>query len=417
MFAKNLLLISISNKNSTIFILKVTVPEEAWKRIEAARGVVETIVKGKEKVYGINTGFGNFANVQISQQQLDLLQENLIRSHAIGTGQPISPERTRLLLALRINVLAKGRSGISTETVRKLIDACNHWCLSYVPEKGTVGASGDLAPLAHLALGLMGEGKMWDPEKKQYEQASEVLKKHKLAPLALKAKEGLALINGTQFISALGSEALQRAQNACIVADVASALSLEALKGTVIAYAERIHKARPHAGQLLVAHRLRCCKSILVEDIFQCLNFVCVFSFLFFLTFSIVLHSEYDSSEIAISHKDCGQVQDSYTLRCVPQVHGICNDTVKFVQGLLETEINSATDNPMVFSEDGKIVSGGNFHGEYPAKSLDYLAIGINELANISERRTERLVNSSLSNLPPFLIKDGGLNSGFMMVN
>jgi histidine ammonia-lyase len=293
-----------------------------------------------------------------------------------------------MLMALRINVLVKGHSGVTPETLHRYIAALNSNCLPWVPEKGTVGASGDLAPLAHLALGLMGEGKMWNPSLRNYQDASKVLEGHNLKSIHLKAKEGLALINGTQLITALGAEAVYRAANVACTADIVSAMTVEALKGTVVAFDPRIHAVRPHTGQGLVAKRIRA-----------------------------VLHSEAHVSEIAVDHRDCGKVQDSYTLRCTPQVHGIVHDTIEFVSRIITTEMNSATDNPMVFTNPDVTLSGGNFHGEYPAKAMDYLAIGSHEIANISERRIERMVNGHLSGLPPFLTKEGGLNSGFMIAH
>jgi histidine ammonia-lyase len=319
---------------------------------------------------------------------LNLLQENLIRSHAAGVGAAMSAERTKRLLALRINVLAKGYSGISEATLRLLVEYFNKNCLSRVPEQGTLGASGDLAPLAHLALGMLGDGEMWHPVSKTLVPAAQVIEEFGLQRLQLGPKEGLALINGTQQICALGAEALWRAQNLAISADVITALTLEALQGTVAAYFPEIHRARPHAGQSLSAKTMRC-----------------------------LSHSSIYPSENAISHAHCKKVQDAYSLRCAPQVHGVVYDTINFARGILETEMNSATDNPMVFSDTGNIQSGGNFHGEYPAKALDFLTIAVHELANISERRVERLVNSTLSGLPAFLVEEGGLNSGFMIAH
>uniref|UniRef100_A0A8D0D0L5 Histidine ammonia-lyase n=1 Tax=Sander lucioperca TaxID=283035 RepID=A0A8D0D0L5_SANLU len=322
-------------------------------------------------VYGVNTGFGMFARTLIPKEQL---------------AAPLSVERTRMLLVLRINVLAKGYSGVSKETIDAMIKAFNASCLSWVPEKGTVGASGDLAPLAHLTLGLMGEGRMWSPQS-GWADAKAVLEGHGLKPLILKPKEGIALINGTQLISSLGAEAVERALGVARQADIIAALSFEALKGTTKAF-HTIHAARPHPGQMEVAARLR---SLLDSDVFP--------------------------SQISESHRSCDRVQDAYTLRCIPQVHGVVHDTIAFVQKVISTELNSATDNPLVFAETGEIMSGGNFHGEYPAKALDYLAIGVHELASISERRIERLVNPALSELPAFLVQDGGLNSGFMIAH
>merc|ERR1711962_884804 len=364
---------------------KIKLTKDAEQKVKDSRAVIDNIVKENRVVYGITTGFGKFARTVIEKDKLMELQENLIRSHASGVGKALSPENTRMLLALRINVLAKGCSGISLKTLRQLIDAFDASCLSWVPEQGTVGASGDLAPLSHLALGLMGEGQMWSPQT-GWGEAKYVLESHNLTPISLEAKEGLAMINGTQLITSIGAEATERAGIIAKQADVVAALTLEVLKGTSRAFDSDVHTLRPHKGQGLVARRLRS-----------------------------LLHSETYPSEIAQSHRFCNRVQDAYTLRCAPQVHGIVHDTIDFVRGLLTTEMNSATDNPIVLADRGETISAGNFHGEYPAKALDYLAIGTHELAAMSERRTERLVNPAYSELPAFLVKDGGLNSGFML--
>ncbi|XP_059192151.1 histidine ammonia-lyase [Centropristis striata] len=368
-------------------LYKIKLTPEAERKVVQARELLDTIVKENKVVYGITTGFGKFARTVIPVSKLKELQENLVRSHSAGVGNPLSPERTRMLLALRINVLAKGHSGISLETLHAMIQAFNASCLSFVPEKGTVGASGDLAPLSHLALGLMGEGKMWSP-KSGWADAKYVLEAHGLKPISLKPKEGLALINGTQMITSLGAEAVERAQAIARQADIIAALTLEVLKGTTKAFDSDIHALRPHPGQIEVALRFRS-----------------------------LLDSDHHPSQIAESHRFCDRVQDAYTMRCCPQVHGVTNDTIKFVQNIINTEINSATDNPMVFAERGETISGGNFHGEYPAKALDFLAIAVHELASISERRIERLCNPSLSELPAFLVNEGGLNSGFMIAH
>ncbi|KAG7521692.1 histidine ammonia-lyase [Solea senegalensis] len=368
-------------------LYKIQLTPEAESKVVQSRDLLDTIVKENKVVYGITTGFGKFARTVIPVSKLKELQENLVRSHSAGVGNPLSPERTRMLLALRINVLAKGHSGISLETLHAMIQAFNASCLSFVPEKGTVGASGDLAPLSHLALGLMGEGKMWSP-KSGWADAKYVLEAHGLKPISLRPKEGLALINGTQMITSLGAEAVERAQAIARQADIIAALTLEVLKGTTKAFDSDIHKLRPHPGQIEVAQRFRS-----------------------------LLDSDHHPSEIAESHRFCDRVQDAYTMRCCPQVHGVVNDTITFVQNIINTEINSATDNPMVFAERGETISGGNFHGEYPAKALDFLAIGVHELASISERRIERLCNPSLSELPAFLVNEGGLNSGFMIAH
>ncbi|XP_075553710.1 histidine ammonia-lyase-like [Dermacentor variabilis] len=366
---------------------KIQLSSDSIERVRMAREMLEAILKENKVAYGINTGFGKFARVVIPDDKLKELQENLVRSHAAGVGNPLSPEKTRMLLALRINVLSKGYSGISLDCLQQLVEAFNASCLSWVPEQGTVGASGDLAPLAHLALGLIGEGKMWSPET-GWGDAQYVLESHKLKPITLKPKEGLCLLNGTQLITSIGAEAVQRSIILSQQADVVAALTLEVLKGTTRAFESDIQKIRPHWGQGLVAKRLRA-----------------------------LLHSDTFPSEIAESHRFCHRVQDAYTLRCCPQVHGIVHDTIDFVRGIITTEMNSATDNPLVFCERGEIISGGNFHGEYPAKALDYLAIGVHELGSMSERRTERLINPAYSELPAFLVADGGLNSGFMIAH
>ncbi|XP_070559215.1 histidine ammonia-lyase-like isoform X1 [Ptychodera flava] len=368
-------------------VYKIKLSESAWNKVAKARALLDEIISENKVAYGLNTGFGKFARVVIPAEKLSELQRNLIRSHAAGVGEPLSQEKTRMLMALRINVLAKGYSGITTATLQQYIAAFNASCLPYVPEKGTVGASGDLAPLSHLALGMIGEGKMWSP-KSGWADANTVLEAHGLQPIKLGPKEGLALINGTQLITSITVLALERAAAVARQADVVAALTLEVLKGTTRAFDSDIHAQRPHKGQQEVAARLRA-----------------------------LLHSEYHPSEIAESHRFCDRVQDAYTMRCCPQVHGVVHDTIEFVRGILTTEMNSATDNPMVFPERHEIISGGNFHGEYPAKAADFLAIGIHELANISERRIERLCNPAYSDLPAFLVNDGGLNSGFMIAH
>jgi len=366
---------------------KIKLTKESEEKVSAAREMIDNLVKENKVVYGITTGFGKFARTVIEPKKLTELQENLIRSHAAGVGPALDPHKTRMLLALRINVLAKGHSGIRPKTLMQLIDAFNASCLPWVPEQGTVGASGDLAPLSHLALGLMGEGHMWSPQT-GWGEAQYVLESHNLTPITLQAKEGLALINGTQLITSIGAEAVERAGIIARQADVVASLTLEVLKGTSRAFDTDVHEVRPHKGQALVASRIRS-----------------------------LLHSETYPSEIAQSHRFCDRVQDAYTLRCSPQVHGIVHDTIDFVRGIITTEMNSATDNPIVFPEREEIISAGNFHGEYPAKAMDYLAIGVHELAAMSERRTERLVNPAYSELPAFLVKEGGLNSGFMIAH
>ncbi|RNF13668.1 putative histidine ammonia-lyase [Trypanosoma conorhini] len=361
----------------------------AVARIKAGRAVIDKIVEDRQTVYGINTGFGKFESTIISPDQLELLQLNLVRSHSACVGEPLTPQRARMMMALRVNILCKGHSGIRLETVQKYVQAFNAGVVPYIPEQGTVGASGDLGPLSHLALGMLGEGRLATLKNLKFRDARVVLQELGVEPITLKAKEGLALINGTQFISALGSEAVVRARRVARLADVVLAMTSEALLSTVSNLNPDIHRVRPHKGQQIVALRLRS-----------------------------LLHSEKFPSAICLSHANCGRVQDAYSIRCAPQVHGISNDIVEWVYGVLTTELNCATDNPLVFP-DGvkKVVSCGNFHGEYPAKALDMLAIGVHELGNISERRIERLNNPSLSRLPAFLVKNGGLNSGFMIAH
>jgi histidine ammonia-lyase len=296
----------------------------AMDRIVKARQVVDRLVSRGSVAYGINTGFGLFSDVVIEKQKLSILQTNLIRSHSAGVGIPLSPAETRRLLALRINVLAKGHSGIRRETVEKMVKAFNANCLSVVPSQGTVGASGDLAPLSHLALGLMGEGMMWDPDIPDKQSPSnEVLQRKGIEPIRLEAKEGLAMINGTQMMTSITAEATVRAASLAVTADVACALSIEALKGTPSAFEPCIHATRPHQGQVGVAKRL--------------------------------LRLLLPTSEIFNSHRYEGKVQDAYSMRCAPQVHGIAHDTIAFVESLLDVEINSATDNPMVVDEDHEV--------------------------------------------------------------
>ena len=370
-------LIDLGFKNA-----KVVLSEEAKEKVVKGRQVVDRIVEENRVVYGVTTGFGQFADVVIPKEDVEQLQYNLIRSHAAGVGDYLSEEIARMLMVLRANVLAKGRSGISLEALELLIEMINREVYPLIPEKGSVGASGDLAPLAHLALVLIGEGKA---RIKDFEgSGKEVLEIVGLKPIRLKAKEGLALINGTQVMTAIGALALYKAKNLIKHADLIGALSLEALKGTRTAFDERIHKERLYKGQKESA-----------ENLWNLLQ----------------------ESEIMESHKNCGRVQDAYSLRCMPQVHGPVRDTVEYVSKMLEIEMNSATDNPMVFEEQNELISGGNFHGESVAFLMDFLKIAIAELGNISERRIERLVNPALSQLPAFLVKEGGLNSGFMLAH
>nr|XP_006816763.1 PREDICTED: histidine ammonia-lyase-like [Saccoglossus kowalevskii] len=362
---------------------------DALSSVERSKEVIDAILNDDTRViYGVNTGFGELKSEVIPRNKLCELQENLIRSHASGVGEPLSPQKTRMLMAIRINVLARGNSGISVETLQRFIDAFNKSLLPYVPEKGTVGACGDLAPLAHLSLGMMGEGDMWNPDTEQFGNANEVLESHGLQAIELGPKEGLSLINGAQLITAIGTLALEKAKAIARQADVVAAITLDVFQGTNAAFDQRIHDARPHIGQVKVARRFRS-----------------------------LIHSKVFPSQIFEYYESHKKVQDNYSLRCIPQVHGIANDTIDFVSGILTTEMNSSTDNPLVFIKEKEIISGGNFHGEYPAKALDYLAIGIHEIANMSERRINRMCNRSKYEIPAFLVKDSGLNSGFMIAH
>ena len=359
----------------------VELDERARERMEASRALVDRIAAGDEPVYGINTGFGALAETPIAPADLGQLQRNLVVSHAVGVGDPLGTEATRALMALRANVLAHGVSGVRVVVVERLMTLLNLDLQPRIPAKGSVGASGDLAPLAHLALGLIGEGQgragdgPWQPMRS-------LLEKHGLEPLELEAKEGLGLTNGTQAMLAVGSLALLHAERLADLADITGACSLEGLKGSAAPFSELIMRARPHPGQRESARRLRA----LLSD-----------------------------SEIMASHVGCGKVQDPYCLRCMPQVHGATRGALAHVRSVLETELNSATDNPLIFAEEACSISGGNFHGQPLALALDYLAIATAELANIAERRIEQLVNPSLSGLPAFLTPHPGLNSGLMI--
>ncbi|MCZ7585822.1 MAG: histidine ammonia-lyase [Deltaproteobacteria bacterium] len=321
------------------------------------------------------------ANVRIEQEKIDELQLNLVRSHAVGVGDEISEAETRAIMLLRANALATGYCGCRAQLADTLAEMINARVHPVIPSQGSVGASGDLAPLAHLALVMVGEGEaIYDGKRVS---GAEAMRRAGVAPIALAAKEGLSLINGTQFMTAVGVLALLRAEAACKLADVAGAMTLEALKGSVKPFEERIHRTRNHPGQMSVAENFR----RLCAD-----------------------------SEIGMSHADCAKIQDAYSLRCIPQVHGAVRDAIVYTRRCLETEINAATDNPLVFVEDESVVSAGNFHGQPVAVAMDFLGIALAELGAISERRIEKLINPALSELPPFLAKDSGLHSGMMLV-
>jgi histidine ammonia-lyase len=359
-----------------------TLSPRARRQVVASRRTVERAAKSGEVVYGVNTGFGQLAEVNIPKAQLAELQLNLVRSHAAGTGRPLAEPIVRAILALRANCLARGHSGLKIETLDHMLAMLKAGIVPLVPEKGSVGASGDLAPLAHIALALVGEGEVFYRGKKMTARAA--FKRARLTAITLAAKEGIALINGTQVMTAIGTLALLRVERLAVAADVVGAMTLEALQGSHRAFDKRIHAARAHRGQTVSAANLR---KVLAD------------------------------SPIERAHADCGRVQDAYSLRCMPQVHGAARDTFRFVRDVLTIEINASTDNPMVFAESGDLVSGGNFHGQPVAVALDHLAVATCSLATISERRIERLLNPALSDLPPFLAKNAGLNSGFMMAH
>jgi histidine ammonia-lyase len=352
----------------------------AAERMRRSRAVVDAIVDEGRTIYGISTGFGKLADVRISPAELKDLQKNLIRSHAAGTGEPLSQEETRALILMRANVLAKGLSGVRPVIVERLCDFLNHHVYPVIPCRGSVGASGDLAPLAHLALVLIGEGEVFGLSGKL--TGREALEALGVAPIELQAKEGLALTNGTQATLATGVICLRRAQQLMDLADLAGAMTLEALKCTPVPFDARLHNARPHKGQREVAARL--------------LRFL-------------------ENSEIRQSHIHCARVQDAYSIRCMPQVHGPVRDCLAYVRSVIEVEINSATDNPLVFADSGDVLSGGNFHGQPLGLGFDFMGIALSELASISERRIERLLNPEYGDLPPFLADKPGLNSGFMI--
>jgi len=358
----------------------VALAPEALARVERARALVDRIAAGEAAAYGINTGFGTLAEVRIDRKDLRTLQRNLLLSHAAGVGTPLPIPEARALLLLRCNVLARGHSGIRPRTLQLALDMLNRGVIPVVPERGSVGASGDLAPLAHLALVLIGEGEAFVGNERLPGRAA--LDRVGLEPVVLEAKEGLALVNGTQAMCAVGALALLRGEALAETADLAGAMTLEGLLGSHRPFLAPIHAARPHPGQIAVAAHLRS----LLRD-----------------------------SEIVESHADCSKVQDPYSLRCMPQVHGAVRDGLDHARRVLSIEVNSATDNPLVFPDEDLIVSGGNFHGQPVSLALDVLAIACTQLSSISERRVEQLVNPALSGLPPFLAKNSGLNSGFMI--
>jgi histidine ammonia-lyase len=375
----------------------IALADRARERVRASREVVDRRARGSEPAYGINTGFGSFADVKIAPDALEALQLNLLRSHAAGVGEPLPVRTVRATMALRANVLAKGFSGISVGTLEALMALVNAGVHPHVPSRGSVGASGDLAPLAHLALVLIGEGEAFDDRASDSRalepgrpalgasgtiSGADALARAGLTPIALGPKEGLALINGTQPSTAVLALALADAERLARAADIAAALSIDALRGSVHPFEARIHDARPFAGQRGSAAN--------IDALMR-------------------------GSGINKSHEFCGKVQDAYSMRCAAQVHGATREALRFVREIVAIESNAATDNPMVFADTGDIVSCGNFHGAPIAVAADLLAAAIVPLATISERRTDRLVDPSLSGLPAFLTREGGVNSGFMM--
>jgi len=405
----------------------VLLAPDARAAVERARAVVDDLVENNRVAYAITTGVGKLADVRIAPEQIREVQVNLLRSHAVGTGEPLSEAETRAMMLLRANALAKGYSGVRPAVIEMLCEMLTHRVHPVIPSQGSVGASGDLAPLSHLGLVLIGEGEaLYSDSERERPRArdstdrtmngAEALRRAKIKPLKLEAKEAVSLINGTQGMLAVGALALLAAETMVDSADVIGALTLDALRGTDVAFDERIHRVRPHPGQLQTARNLR----LMLEG-----------------------------SQIRESHRDCARVQDAYSLRCMPQVHGAVRDALAYCRKVFEIEINSAVDNPLVFPDsqtrpaslaisdrveqgfspaksharnegasapEGQILSGGNFHGEPLAFALDFLAIALSALAGISERRIERLVNPALNEgLPPFLAPGAGLQSGFMM--
>jgi histidine ammonia-lyase len=366
----------------------VLLDPDAREGVDRARAVVDALVAENRISYAITTGVGKLSDVRIPHEQIRELQVNLVRSHAAGLGEPLSPAETRAMMLLRANSLAKGHSGIRAAVIDTICEMLNRGVTPMVPSQGSVGASGDLAPLAHLALALIGEGECMDDRGARI-PAADAMRQAQVKPPTLEAKEAVSLINGTQAMLAVGVLALLAAEALADSADVIGALSLDALRGTDVAFDDRIHQARPHNGQLRSAANLR---------------------------------KMLEGSQLRESHRDCSRVQDAYSLRCIPQVHGAVRDTLAYCREVMEIEANSAVDNPLVFVKDQResghadVISGGNFHGQPVAFALDFLSIALATLAGISERRLERLVNPSLNEgLPPFLAAGAGLNSGFMM--
>jgi histidine ammonia-lyase len=362
--------------------LSFVIDSESEKKILESKKLVLEITKKGQPVYGINTGFGALASKLINEADLKELQYNLIRSHCTGVGKPFSREIVRAIMICRVNCLIQGYSGIDHKIIQLILKFLECDIIPFVPEKGSVGASGDLAPLAHIALSLIGEGSVLKNNEKI--PTNKALSEAGLNPIVLGPKDGLALINGTSVMLALGCLSVFESDILMKTADIAGALTLDAVRGTPKAFDHRISLLKPHAGQIAVAKNL----NILISQ-----------------------------SEIIHSHPEDGKVQDPYSLRCMPQVHGACRQTLKHAREVIDTELNSVTDNPLVFVKDHEVVSGGNFHGQAIAMCMDYLAMGLAEICSMAERRVEKMMNPHFSDLPPFLIKDSGLNSGLMIAH
>ncbi len=363
--------------------VKVEISADAKAKVTKSRQYIDSRLSKGEVMYGVNTGFGAFSSVRISDSEIELLQKNLIRSHSMGVGAPFTKKQSRAMMILRANALSRGHSGCRVEVIEKILEFLNKDLIPVIPSQGSVGASGDLAPLSHLALALIGEGEVWGADGKPVPVATE-LQRLGMKPLVLKHKEGLSLINGCQVMTAIGLLSLAETKDLLNLADLAGAMSLEGLRGSRSAFDPLISASRAHAGEIKTARNL--------------------------------LKILGTTSEIAESHAGCNKVQDAYSLRCMPAVHGASKDTFQYVLRTLETEANSSTDNPLVFADDGKILSCGNFHGEPVAFALDFLGIALSSTASISECRIAKMINPAMSDLPAFLAPNGGLNSGHMIV-
>ena len=358
----------------------VELSKEVEETVRNTENFIDRLVEQNRRVYGVTTGFGALSDVAISKKDVDQLQINILMSHAAGVGPPLGADAARAVMLLRAKELSMGAACGRLESIRRIVDFLNRGIYPHIPEQGSVGASGDLCPMAHMALLLIGKGEGYLEGKRMTGEA--ILKACGMKPHKLSPGEGLALVNGTQVMTAIGALALFDAIRLAKLIDISAAMSLEVLLGSRTEFDPRIHALRPHPGQAMAAdNMLR-----IIQD-----------------------------SEIISSHKDCKRIQDAYTLRCSPQVHGASRDAIAYTRGVVETEMNAATNNPMVFADSGDFLLGGNFHGQPVALALDFMAMAVAELANISERRIERLVNPKLSGLPAFLVKEGGLNSGFMI--